>query len=118
MSIELPTRVQTGAMNVLGHLTRDHPDTILFLARHLSGRPDSTGASVVAVDSDGVDLEVAGAAGPGTARLVFTSPISTVLELQRQVRGWLGAARAEAPDEPLTSLEHEMASRPSTPHGH
>lgn len=118
MSIELPPPVQTGAMNVLGHLTRDHPDTILFLARHLSGRPDATEASVVAVDSDGVDLEVTGAGGPETARLVFTSPISSVPELQRQVRGWLSAARAGTPDEPLTSLEHEMASRPTKPHGH
>jgi hypothetical protein len=64
--------------NVLKHLNRKHPDTVLFL-----------------------DTRAA-----GVSRAINAPP-----DFRRQLRHLLGNAREAAPNEPLTSLEEEIASR-------
>jgi len=110
MSRELDPDVAAGAHKRLQHLNRKHPDTVLFLARHTSGVPDAIDAELVAVDRDGIDVEVREARGSTTARLEFAAPINAAPDLRRQLGGLLDEARAAAPDEPLTSLEEEIQS--------
>jgi putative heme iron utilization protein len=99
-------RIQT----MLNHLNGKHADTILFVARHAAGVPDAIGAELVAVDPDGVDLAVRNARASSIARLEFDAAISGVPDFQLQLRGLLATARSAAPDEPLTSLEEQIAS--------
>jgi hypothetical protein len=96
--------------NVLRHLNRKHPDTVLFLARHAAGASDAIDAELVAVDREGVDIAVRQPPGSSNVRLQFTAAINAVPDLQLQLRALLGTARAAAPDEELTSLEEEIAS--------
>jgi hypothetical protein len=53
---------------------------------------------------------VRAALGPTTPRLEGTAPINAASDLRLQLRGLLDEARGAAPDEPLTSLEEEIAS--------
>jgi hypothetical protein len=49
--------------------------------------------------------------GSSTARLQFAAPINAVSDFRLQLRELLDRARAAAPDQPLTSLEEDIASR-------
>jgi len=103
---DVAKRIQT----VPKHLNAKHADTVLFLARHAAGVSDAMGAELVAVDPDGVDLAVRQPLGSRAARLQFNTAINGVPDFQLQLRAFLTTARAAAPDEPLTSLEEQIAS--------
>lgn len=83
----------------------------MFLARHTAGITDALAAELAGADRDGIDISVKCARGSFMARLHFRQPITTAGELRPQLRGLLIAARAAAPQEPLTSLEEEMSTR-------
>jgi hypothetical protein len=111
MSRGLDPDIAAKVENVLKHLNRKHPDTVLFLARRAAAASDAIDAELVAVDRDGVDIAVRQPQGSSTVRLPFTAAINAVPDLKLQLRDILGNARAAAPDEPLTSLEEKIASR-------
>ena len=118
MSRELDSDVAAMVQSRLRHLNRKHPDTVLFLARHVAGASDAVDAELLGVDRDGVDIVVRDGTGSTAARLEFGAPISDVPDLRIQLQGLLGKARHAAPDKPLTSLEAEIASgRGSARHG-
>jgi putative heme iron utilization protein len=110
MSRELDPDVAASVQSRLQHLNRKHPGTVLFLARHAAGASDAVDAELLAVDRDGVDIEVRAALGSTTTRLEFTAPINAASDLRHQLQGLLAEARVAAPDDPLTSLEEEIAS--------
>jgi hypothetical protein len=111
MSRALDADVARSAENLLKHLNRKHPDTVLFLARRASGVSDAVHAELLVVDRDGVDIAVRQAQGSTTARLEFTEPINAVPDVRLRLSDLLSMAPQVAPDEPLTSLEEEIASR-------
>jgi hypothetical protein len=110
MKRELDPDVAASVEKVLTHLNLKHADTVLFLAKHAAEVPDVVGAQLRVADRDGVDLSVQQASGSTTVRLEFSAAIEAVPDLRLQIRGLLGEAREAAPDEPLTSLEEEIAS--------
>ena len=110
MSRELAPSVAAKVANILKHLNRRHADTVLFLARRAARVSDAVDAELIAVDREGVTMAVRQTAGSTTARLPFTAAIDSVPDLRFQLRHLLGKARADAPSEPLTSLEEEIAS--------
>ena len=100
---------------VIDHLNANHADTVLLVARHLSGEPlyDAELASVDRMAGhfsgmlDGVGRAV---------RLDFDAPCETVHDIQSHLMQAVAAARAEATaGEPLTSLEAEMAATARLP---
>jgi Protein of unknown function (DUF2470) len=111
MSRELDADVARHVDNLLKHLNRKHPDTVLFLARRGAGAYGAVEAEMVAVDRHGVDIAVRRAHGSTTARLEFAAPIDAAPDLRLRLRDLLDKARQAVPDEPLTSLEEEIASR-------
>jgi Protein of unknown function (DUF2470) len=111
MSRELDADVARSVENVLKHLNRKHPDTVLFLARRAAGVSDAVHAEMVSVDRNGVEIAVRQAQGSTTARLEFNSPINAAPDLRLRLRDLLGKARQSSPDAPLTSLEEEIASQ-------
>lgn len=110
MSRALDPDVAKSAENVVRHLNRKHPDTVLFLARRAAGVTDAVDAELHTVDREGVDIAVRQAQGSTTVRLDFPTPINAVPDVRLQLRSLLHKARQAAPDDPLTSLEAEIAS--------
>ncbi len=116
MNRDISTDFTAGAANILRHLNSRHPDTVLFLARHSAGIADALAAELVGADYEGIDMSVKRALGSSTGRLQFGQPITAAAELRPQLRGLLIAARAAAPQEPLTSLEEEMSTSRANHH--
>lgn len=116
MSRALDDDLAAGARSTLRHLNLQHPDTVVFLARHAAGAPDAVAAELRAVDPHGIDITVRQPSGASTQRLRFSAAISGIADLRGQLQGLLRAARTSAPDEPLTSLEAEITSRGTRQH--
>lgn len=102
----------------LTHLNQRHPDTVLFLARHLSARPGLEVAELVDVDADQLVLRLGTPDALATARFTLSTVVASRAELITELRRVLLMARAAAPEEPLTSLEADIASRPTGTRGH
>lgn len=115
-SFDAETRNQVEA--VLDHVNAGHGDTLLFVARHLArsaGVAAPLDAEIVTIDPLGADITVQTGSGPAALRLSFAAPAVTVAEIQQAFIGRLVEAREAAPDEPLTSLERELADTATIP---
>jgi uncharacterized caspase-like protein len=90
----------------LAHLNRRHPDTVLFLARHLTGDEQQlTDAQLLRVQGTHLLIEVTRTDGSKTLPVPLTVAVASRSELVNQLARILRAAREASPDEPLTSLE-------------
>lgn len=103
------------------HFNANHADTVLLIARHGAGAHDAIDAEAIAVDTEGVEFDVAvvNGFGPGArlrTRAAFGSAVATADEVYAAVISLLGNARRAAGDEyPLTSLEREFARQGQVP---
>lgn len=103
--------VQADVDATIEHFNANHADSVLFLARFGVGCTDAADAEAVAVDTEGVDFIVRLPDGRATVRLAFDTPATTSADVSARVMARLGAARQVVGDgEPLTSIEHEVAS--------
>ena len=100
----------------LTHLNQRHPDTVLFLTRHLATDPGLSAAEFIDVDGDQLAVQVTGVGGSRNLMLPLEAPVRSRSELLTQLISILRAARSAAPGEPLTSLEVDLESRPSRSH--
>src|SRR5918996_5553943 len=100
----------------LSHLNQRHPDSVQFLARHLLAQPNITRAELLDVEGDRLNLRVESTGESRAATVTLHGPVRSRADLVRQLSVLLSSARAASPEAPLTSLESEIASRPS--HGH
>ena len=96
------------APDILDRLNIDFADAVLFIGRVLGGRPEATSARVTTVDPSSATLVVTDAAGDHECRLPFGSAVSDVDQLTLELFAFVGQARAQAPDAPLTSAERAM----------
>jgi Protein of unknown function (DUF2470) len=96
----------------LDHLNQRHPDTVLFLARHLTAKPDAVAAALVDVDRARLTVRLDTADGPRTVTVPLPVPVRSRADLLAQLSEMLRTARAAAPNTPLTSLESEISARP------
>lgn len=101
------------------HLNESHSDTVLLVAAHLA--PGATDAELIAIGPSGAEFAIRGAdSGATTAWLGFPEPTVMAHEIQANLFGAVGVARAAAdPSVPLTSLEVELdqTARLRTVHG-
>ena len=102
----------------LTHLNQRHPDTVLFPARHLAGDPGMQFAGLVDVHADQLVLRTGTPQEPATVSVTLGSAVASRAELLAELRRILLIARATAPDEPLTSLETDIAARSTSTNGH
>jgi Protein of unknown function (DUF2470) len=96
----------------LDHLNQRHPDTVLFLARHLTAEPDAVAAALVDVDGARLTVRLDTAEGRRIAAVPLPEPVRSRADLLPQLSEMLRTARAAAPNAPLTSLESQIAARP------
>ena len=100
------------------HLNQRHPDTVLFLARHLAGDSGMLLAELVDVHADQLVLRMGAPGEFTTISFTLDSVVASRAELVAELRRILLNARAATPDEPLTSLEADIASRHTGNSGH
>jgi hypothetical protein len=98
------------------HLNQRHPDTVLFLTRHLATDPGLSAAEFIAVDGDQLTVQVSSVGGSRNLTLPLGAPVRSRSELLGELFSILRAARAAGPGEPLTSLEMDIESRSSGSH--
>jgi putative heme iron utilization protein len=68
--------VAPSAPGAIAHLNADHADALLLIARTLSGHADAEGATCVAADRYGLDLDLVTPRGRTGARVGFEEPIA------------------------------------------
>ena len=85
--------VAPNAPGAIGHLNADHADSLLLIAKALSGHTDAEEARCVGADRYGLDLELLTARGRTGARVGFEEPATepdglraATVELVRRAR--------------------------------
>jgi putative heme iron utilization protein len=84
------------AAGIVEHMNTDHAQAQVLMCRHLGGRPDTTEASMSAVDRYGFEMIAAGPSGRGAVRLGFPHPCSTGDEVRKAMVALVADARAQA----------------------
>jgi heme iron utilization protein len=84
------------AAGIVEHMNADHADAQVLYCRHLAGRPDTTAATMSAVDRYGFEMIASGPTGRAAVRLGFPHPCATADEVRRVMIVMLGDARRRA----------------------
>lgn len=82
------------AAGIIGHMNEDHAEAQVLFCRHLAGRPDTTEASMSAVDRYGFELVAVSPTGRAALRLGFAEPCTTGDEVRRAMVALVAEARA------------------------
>jgi heme oxygenase (biliverdin-IX-beta and delta-forming) len=89
-----PDPLASAAAGIIEHMNADHVEAQVLFCRHFLGRPDTTDASMSAVDRYGVELIAVGAAGRAAVRLAFPEECTTGDEVRRALVAMVNEARA------------------------
>lgn len=100
------------------HLNGSHPDTVVFVARHLADDPDVDDAEIVGATATSISYEIGRRGERRTLTIDLDTPISGTDGLYAAMFGHLAAARAADPDGELTSIEAETVTTASLPTTH
>ena len=91
-----PDPLAGAAAGIIGHMNADHADAQVLYCRHLAGRPDTTAATMSAVDRYGFEMVAEGPTGRAAVRLGFPEPCSTGDEVRRAMVAMVADARRRA----------------------
>src|SRR5262245_60821560 len=98
------------ATATIEHINDEHDDTVTLMGRVLCREPGARHASLTGVDHEALYLSLVTSNGDSVARRVeFTERADSVEDAQLQFYALIALARQRAGDEPLTSLERELA---------
>ena len=84
------------AAGIIEHMNADHAEAQVLYCRHLAGYPDTTTATMAAVDRYGFDLIAAGPTGRAAVRIGFPAPCSTGEEVRQALVAMVAEARRRA----------------------
>ena len=84
------------AAGIIEHMNADHAEAQVLYCRHLAGYPDTTTATMSAVDRYGFDLIAAGPTGRAAVRIGFPAPCSTGEEVRQALVAMVAEARRRA----------------------
>jgi hypothetical protein len=91
-----PDPLTGAAAGIIEHMNADHADAQVLFCRHLAGRPDTTEASMSAVDRYGFEMIAVSPAGRAAVRLGFPEECSTGDEVRKAMVALVADARALA----------------------
>jgi heme iron utilization protein len=91
-----PDPLAAAAAGIIEHMNADHAEAQLLFCRHLLGRPDTTEASMSAVDRYGFEMIAVSPAGRAAVRLGFPEECSTGDQVRRAMVALVADARAAA----------------------
>ena len=107
---------QASTANLARHLNDQYPDTVLFLARILAGRPAAASARITAVEDDGIDITVRTGSDVEAVRVPFSKTVDRDISLRERMSGLVAQARAIDANGPLTSLEQQISAKSTRLH--
>ena len=81
------------AAGIIGHMNADHGEAQVLYCRHLAARPDTTRATMSAVDRYGFEMVAEGPGGRAAVRLGFPEPCSTAGDVRRAMVAMVAEAR-------------------------
>lgn len=82
------------AADILAHMNGDHGSALIAYARGLLRVPETSAATMTAVDRYGFDLSLTTARGPKAARLAFDAPVASVDDVRKAMVALVKRARA------------------------
>jgi heme iron utilization protein len=85
------------AAGIIEHMNADHAEAQVLFCRHLLDRPDTTEASMSAVDRYGFEMIAVSPAGRAAVRLGFPDECTTGDQVRQAMVALVAAARAAAP---------------------
>ena len=91
-----PDPLAPAAAGIIGHMNADHSEAQVLYCRHLAGRPDTTAATMSAVDRYGFEMVAEGPGGRAAVRLGFPEPCVTGEHVRRAMVAMVAEARALA----------------------
>lgn len=91
-----PDPLAEAAAGIIEHMNGDHADAQVLYCRYLAGRPDTTEATMAAVDRYGFDMIAIGPTGRVAVRLGFPQECTTGDEVRRAMVAMVTDARAAA----------------------
>ena len=84
------------AAGIIEHMNADHADAQVLYCRHLAGHPDTTSASMSAVDRYGFDMVAITPNGRHAVRLGFPEPCTDPSQVRMAMVAMITSARAAA----------------------
>ncbi len=88
-----PDPLAGAAAGIIGHMNADHAEAQVLYCRHLAGRPDTTAATMSAVDRYGFEMIAEGPSGRAAVRLGFPTPCATGDEVRQAMVAMVAEAR-------------------------
>ncbi|MCU1393708.1 MAG: hypothetical protein JWM34_2136 [Ilumatobacteraceae bacterium] len=84
------------AAGIIEHMNADHADSQVLFCRHLAGHPDTTSATMSAVDRYGFEMIAVTPNGRHAVRLGFPEPCTDALQVRQALVAMVAEARAMA----------------------
>jgi putative heme iron utilization protein len=84
------------AAGILAHMNADHADALVLLCAGPGARPETTAATMSAVDRYGFEVVATSPQGRSVIRLGFPSPVTTPAEVRTALVAMVRRARADA----------------------
>jgi hypothetical protein len=91
-----PDPLASAAAGIIEHMNADHAEAQVLFCRHLLARPDTTEASMTAVDRYGFEMIAVSPAGRAAVRLGFPEECTTGEQVRAAMVDLVGTARAAA----------------------
>ncbi len=91
-----PDPLAGAAADIIEHMNTDHAEAQVVFCRHLAGRPDTTQASMCAVDRYGFEMVATGPGGRSAVRLGFPEPCSSPEDVRRAMVAMVAKTRRAA----------------------
>jgi putative heme iron utilization protein len=88
------------AAGIIGHMNADHAEAQVLFCRHLAGRPDTTEATMAAVDRYGFEMVAVGPTGRAAVRLGFPQECTTGEQVRQAMVALVADARTAAAPAP------------------
>jgi putative heme iron utilization protein len=89
-----PDPLADAAERVIVHMNADHADAQVLFCRHFAGRPDTTSASMSAVDRYGFEMIAVSETGRAAVRLAFPDECLTADDVRAAMVAMVQEARA------------------------
>jgi len=89
-----PDPLVGAAAGIIEHMNGDHADAQVLFCRHFAARPDTTSASISAVDRYGFEMIAVSDAGRAAVRLAFPNECLTATDVREAMVAMVQEARA------------------------
>ncbi len=91
-----PDPLASSSAGIVAHMNEDHAEALVLLCRHQAGRPDTSAATMSAVDRYGFEVVATSEEGRAAVRIGFPVAVATPEEVRAALVAMVRRARAAA----------------------